>query len=171
MSSLTEWYLEKYTKKLIGRTDIEHVLRRLDKLTLEEARMAIAENLKTTRSTVDDRVAVAYDQASVTDMEAARAIDWISKTVDNVDQVKRSSSPNLVSTKESYKSFQKTNCGRQSTNGSPHRIRRRTITLRVVLITRKQQPGFLKGASFRSGNPQVHFFGSTENVCPVLSPT
>jgi hypothetical protein len=143
MSSLTEWYLEKYTKKLIGRTDIEDVLRRLDKLTQEEARMATAQNLRAHTVTVDDRV----------------------------DLIKRSSSPNPVSTKESYKLFQKTNCGRESTNGSPHRIRRRTITLRVVLIARKQQPGFLKGASFRSGNPQVHFFGSTENVCPVLFPT
>jgi hypothetical protein len=153
------------------------VLRSLDKLTQEEARMATAQNLKATHSvdkrvqgvadtvvTVNSRMAGVYDQL-------ASVNDWIAKTVDDADQVKRSSSPNLVSTKESYKSFQKTNCGRKSTNGSPHRIRRRTITLRVVLIARKQQPGFFKEASFRSGNPQVHFFGSTENVCPVLFPT
>ena len=35
-------------KKLVGRNDIEDALKRLDKLTQDEARMAIAENLKVT---------------------------------------------------------------------------------------------------------------------------
>jgi hypothetical protein len=38
--------LEKYLKKLIGKKDIEDALKRLDKLTQEEARMAAAENLR-----------------------------------------------------------------------------------------------------------------------------
>ena len=42
-------------RKLIGNTDIEDSLERLDKLTQEEARMASAELLKITHS-VDDRV-------------------------------------------------------------------------------------------------------------------
>ena len=37
-------------KRLIGRTDMEDTLKRLDKLTQEEARMAVAENLKATPS-------------------------------------------------------------------------------------------------------------------------
>ena len=48
LTSLTERYSEKYTKKLIGRTKMEDALKRLDKLTQEEARMAAAENLKAT---------------------------------------------------------------------------------------------------------------------------
>ena len=52
---LTEGCPEKYGKRLIGRNDMEDALRRLDKLTQEEARMAIAENLKATH-TVDERV-------------------------------------------------------------------------------------------------------------------
>ena len=48
-------YLEKYIRKLIGNTEIEDSLDRLDKLTQEEARMASAELLKITHS-VDDRV-------------------------------------------------------------------------------------------------------------------
>ena len=51
----TEQCLEKYGKKLIGRTDIEDALKRLDKLTQEEARMAVAQNLKATHA-VDERV-------------------------------------------------------------------------------------------------------------------
>jgi hypothetical protein len=42
-------------KRLIGRTDMEDALKKLNKLTQEEARMAIAENLKATHA-VDERV-------------------------------------------------------------------------------------------------------------------
>jgi predicted nucleic acid-binding Zn-ribbon protein len=42
-------------KRLVGRTDMEDALKRLDKLTQEEARMVVAENLKATRA-VDERV-------------------------------------------------------------------------------------------------------------------
>jgi hypothetical protein len=56
MSPLTEQCSEKYGKKLIGMTDIEDALKRLDKLTQEEARMAIAENLRVTHA-VNERVA------------------------------------------------------------------------------------------------------------------
>jgi hypothetical protein len=70
MSLLIERCIEKYAEKLIGRTDIEDALKRLDKLTHEEARMATAENLKAMRAVgesvrgvadkvvaIDDRVA------------------------------------------------------------------------------------------------------------------
>jgi hypothetical protein len=55
MSLLTKQCSEKYGKKLIGKTDMEDALKRLDKLTQEEARMAAAQNLKATH-TVDERV-------------------------------------------------------------------------------------------------------------------
>ena len=42
-------------KRLVGRTDMEDALKRLDKLTQEEARMVVAENLKATHA-VDERV-------------------------------------------------------------------------------------------------------------------
>ncbi len=47
-------------KKLLGRNDIEDALKRLDTLTMEEARMAIAETLNVTHK-VDDKVAVLID--------------------------------------------------------------------------------------------------------------
>jgi hypothetical protein len=55
MSPLTERCSEKYGKKLIGKTDMEDALKRLDKLTHEEALMAVVQNLKAT-NTVDERV-------------------------------------------------------------------------------------------------------------------
>ena len=57
MLPLTEPHSEKYIKKLIGntanRTDIEDALRRLDRLTDEEAQMAAAQVLKATHATDD----------------------------------------------------------------------------------------------------------------------
>jgi hypothetical protein len=44
-----------YIKRLIGRTDVEDALKKLDKLTVEVARMAIAQNLKATHN-VNERV-------------------------------------------------------------------------------------------------------------------
>jgi hypothetical protein len=46
---LTDRFLETFLKRLVGRTDIEDALQRLDKLTQEEAHMATAEGLKATR--------------------------------------------------------------------------------------------------------------------------
>jgi hypothetical protein len=56
------FYLEKYLRKLAGKTDIEDSLQRLDKLTHEEAQLAFAELLKMSHriegkvAGVDDRV-------------------------------------------------------------------------------------------------------------------
>ena len=73
-------------KGLIGRTEIEDALKRLDKLTQEEARMAAAQNLKATH-TVDDRVrGVADAVAGVDDRVQQMA-----------DEVKRLSSPDFIS--------------------------------------------------------------------------
>jgi len=49
------FYLEKYLKKLIGNTEIDDSLQRLDKLTQEEAKMASIELIKITHS-VEGRV-------------------------------------------------------------------------------------------------------------------
>ena len=52
-----------YGKKLIGRTEMEDALRRLDKLTQEEAWMGIAQNLKATHA-VDKRVRAVDDKVT-----------------------------------------------------------------------------------------------------------
>jgi hypothetical protein len=49
-------FSEKYLKKLVGKKEIEDALHRLDKLTQEEARMAVAEILRLTYI-VDDKEA------------------------------------------------------------------------------------------------------------------
>jgi peptidoglycan hydrolase CwlO-like protein len=52
---LADRFLESFLKRLVGRTDIEDALQRLDKLTQEEGRMAIAEGLKATHG-IDNKV-------------------------------------------------------------------------------------------------------------------
>jgi hypothetical protein len=49
-------------KKLLGRNDVEDALKRLDKLTQEEEKMATAEVLKVTRG-MDNNVKVLIDGA------------------------------------------------------------------------------------------------------------
>jgi hypothetical protein len=171
MRMLTEGCSEKYLKKLIGRTEIEDGLKRLDKLTQEEARMAAAQNLKVAH-TVDEKVKGVVDTVVAIDNRMAGVDYRVQQTGNDIDEVKRLSSPNLV--RPDYgalSTFQGASCERAFTNGSRRRTRRRTKTLHVVLITRKQQPGSFKAASFRSGSQLNHFFGSTENVCLVLFPT
>jgi len=57
-------------RKLFGRTDLEDALKRLDKLTHEEARIATAEVLKVTH-TVDNRVAGVDDRVTGVDRKVA----------------------------------------------------------------------------------------------------
>ena len=105
MTMLTEQCLGRYLKQLIGRTEIEDGLKRLDKLTQEEARMAAAQNLKVTHAVaetvvsidnrvddVDDRVAGVSDQVAGIDDRVAGVDDRVQQMA---DQAKRMSSPNV----------------------------------------------------------------------------
>ena len=62
LSSFSHVALEKILNRLLGKSDIEAALKRLDTLSQEEARMAIVEVLKVTRM-MDDRVRVLIDGA------------------------------------------------------------------------------------------------------------
>jgi len=55
---------EKFMKRVVGKSEIEDALLRLDKLTQEEARMATVESLKATHN-VDGRVKVVHDEVTV----------------------------------------------------------------------------------------------------------
>jgi hypothetical protein len=43
---MVECAAEKFAKKLLGETEIESVLKRLDRLTQEEARMTVVQTLE-----------------------------------------------------------------------------------------------------------------------------
>ena len=86
MSLLTEMFSGKYLKKLVGRTDIEDALKRLDKLTQEEARMATVQALKITH-TVDVRVRGVTDQVLDVNNRVAGVDDRVAGVDDRVKAV------------------------------------------------------------------------------------
>jgi len=77
----TKGRLEKYVKKLAGRTDMEDSLKSLDKLTQEEARMATAQVLKVTH-TIDEGVRGVADKVVGVDDRVAS----VNERVVNVDR-------------------------------------------------------------------------------------
>ena len=94
-SFLIDGCSEKIVKKLIGRTEIEDALKRLDKLTQEEVRMAIAQNLKITHAVdkgvrevqntviaMDDRIANVDNAVKGVDAKVVSVDDRV-KTFDN----------------------------------------------------------------------------------------
>ena len=44
--TITQYCIEKFAKKLLGESEIEAVLQRLDRLTQEEGRMTVAQTLE-----------------------------------------------------------------------------------------------------------------------------
>ncbi len=81
-------FSEKFLKKLMGKNDIEDALKRLDRLTQEEARMASAQLLKITNAidsevreithnvlVVDDRVKDVDDRVKAVDDKLVAVFD------------------------------------------------------------------------------------------------
>ena len=86
ISRLPERCPEKYLKKLMGKTDMEDALRKLDKLTQEEVRMATAQVLKITYI-VDERVRGVADTVVDVDDRVARIDDRVAGVEDKVKAV------------------------------------------------------------------------------------
>ncbi|KAI9454093.1 hypothetical protein F5148DRAFT_448005 [Russula earlei] len=93
-SEMKDGRMRKYAKKLVGRTDLEDALHRLDKLTQEEARMATTEVLKVThtvdknvRGVSENMVTIDHRVDSVDDRVAGvrEKVDSIDNKVANVD--------------------------------------------------------------------------------------
>ncbi len=80
-SLLIKKFSEKFLKKLIGKTDIEDALKRLDKLTNEEVRMVTAQVLEATH-TVDDKVGRVEDKVLDVDNKVARVDDKVAMVID-----------------------------------------------------------------------------------------
>jgi archaellum component FlaC len=81
--ALTTLCSEKYLKKLIGKNDVEDALKRLDRLTQEEARMAAAQLLKVT-NTIDNRVGGIADNMLVVDNRVAGIDDRVAGVDEHV---------------------------------------------------------------------------------------
>ena len=96
MRLLTEECSEKYLKTLIGRTEMEDALKRLDKLTHEEARMAIAEISRATHVIHESVPKVVGAVREIT--EAGVVNNQVTEIIfDDVVKVKCMPSPNRIS--------------------------------------------------------------------------
>ena len=73
-------------KKLVGKTDIEDALKRLDKLTNEEVRMVTAQVLEATH-TVDDKVGRVEDKVLDVNNKVARIDDRVTGVDNNVKAI------------------------------------------------------------------------------------
>lgn len=138
---------EKYLKRLVGKTDIEDSLERLDKLTHEEARMASAELLKIAHSI----------ERTVTSVD------------DKLDQANSSSFlQSIILHSEISNIPQGTSSGITFFDGFRLRTHRSIIILRLRPITRARLNGSFKAEYSRNGNPLVPSCGYTENVRPSV---
>ncbi|KAN0136186.1 hypothetical protein V8E53_006046 [Lactarius tabidus] len=92
---------KKFLRKLAGMADLEDALKRLDRFTQEEARMALAEVLRITHSVRDevkvvdgkvedigDRVQVVIDDGKLARGEANEAKLIIQQTASGIDEIK-----------------------------------------------------------------------------------
>ena len=66
--SVAKCATEKFAKKLLGESEIEAVLQRLDRLTQEEARIGVAETLRVVHGLVGNVKEI---------MEGAQSFDWL----------------------------------------------------------------------------------------------
>ena len=73
-------------KKILGKTDIEDALKRLDTLTTEEARLASAETLKVTNR-VDDKVDKVDDKVDKVDDKVDKVDDTVNRVDDKVTEL------------------------------------------------------------------------------------
>ena len=74
---------------------MEDAMKKLDKLTDEEARMSVAQNLKATHK-VDERVRGVANTVVAADNRVAGVNMVVQQTANDVDQIKRSSSLNRI---------------------------------------------------------------------------
>ena len=72
-------------QKILGKNDVEDALKRLDTLTMEETRMAIAENLKVTNR-VDDKVDKVDGKVDKVDDKVDRVGEKVGDKVDKVGE-------------------------------------------------------------------------------------
>ena len=84
--TLTDLFTEKYVKKLMGKNDIEDALKKLDRLTQEEAVMAAAQLLKVANR-IDNSVEGIADNVLVVENRVANVDDRVAGVDEHVASV------------------------------------------------------------------------------------
>lgn len=84
---MADYETEKLIKRLMGKTDLEQALERLDMLTKEENLMAAARNLEVTNR-IDDKVATIKDVVHDVDGNVITTKELTQRIHDNVKVIK-----------------------------------------------------------------------------------
>ncbi|KAH9054131.1 hypothetical protein EDB87DRAFT_1689540 [Lactarius vividus] len=84
---------KKFAKKLLGESEIEAILRRLDRLTQEEGRMTMTQTLQVVCGLVNT-VKVVIDDGKVSVDGIWKALDMMQQIANDINKIKRSSSIN-----------------------------------------------------------------------------
>jgi hypothetical protein len=163
---LTHVSLEKFLKKLLGRNDVEDALKRLDKLTQEEAKMATAEVFKSTRN-VDDNVKMLIDGIQSEFFSRTCCPDGLYRQMTRRQERicnKRSVRhflllPHLLLETQSWS--QESKCA----VGFLPLILQRVITSPATLTMREQPPGSFRVVCLKSGDQRLRSCGYMANVC------
>ena len=74
---MAEKVIEKFAKKLLGESEIEAVLQRLDRLTQEEGRMTVAQTLEVVHGLVNNVKVVMNGKQSFLEHFPARKLSYI----------------------------------------------------------------------------------------------
>jgi hypothetical protein len=135
-------------KRLLGRNDIEDALKRLDTLTMEEARMAITEIRM--------------------DVKEVHAV--VQRSANDADEEKRSCFDLTPVDSKGLFSSQRASYERNCKSGSLLQIPRQITISHARHITRERHPGFSKAEFSKSGSCLLHSCGSMENVWSFSSP-
>ena len=162
---LTDTLLEKYIKKLTGNSDIEDSLDRLDKLTVEETRMASAELLKITHS-VEENVQGVRGNVQDVGNKVQSVDDRVQGISNDVREVNRSLSlSHLLIVPRTQAASQGTTSRIVSYDGFRPQIHPSIITLHPKLVTTVLLNGSFKAVYSISGRLPTPSCGYTENVC------
>jgi len=148
--------LKKYAKKLVGRTEMEDALKKLDKLT-QEARMAGAQNLKATYA-VDERVKEVVDTVEAIDNRVADVNERVVTVDDRVKVVDNSLMQVIAGNKGIRTTNQNgTNYGRARTNGSSHRTPQPSTNHNIACDThhKKAATWFFQGGIYQEWKSTV----------------
>jgi hypothetical protein len=150
---------------LVGNTDIEDSLQRLDRLTQEEARMASAVSLRVTHN-VDARLRDVEGKVEGVDNRVQGIGSDVNDISCDVREVNRSLSRSpLLVVLRAQTMTQGISSEIVFYNGFRRQIHPSTITLHPKLITTVQPNGSFEAKYLIDGNPLAHSCGYMESVC------
>ena len=161
---------EKFLKRVAGITKLEDGLKRLDKMTNEEARMANAEVLKIAHDIdkkvqgVGVQVKVVDNKVEVIEAKVQMVLDGARRTAYNLDDERSSLSVVFDSSGEYLTSSQGRYYESALENGNLLLIHLQVTISRANVNTKVPQSGSVKAASSRNGRCPVPCYGFTGNV-------